>query len=64
MTGFMTVTGENISTLRNICPSVTLFTSWSVGGLSVHVKYIQLNTAFARILLLAMSHGKSVTKSL
>jgi len=43
-----TVTAENISTLIKICPSVTLFTSWSVGGFSVHVKYRQLNTAFIR----------------
>jgi hypothetical protein len=42
----MTVTGENISTLRKICPIATLLTSWSMGGFSVHVKYIQLNTAF------------------
>jgi len=44
-TGLMTVTGENISTLSKISPNANLFTSWSVGGLSVHVKYIQMNTA-------------------
>jgi hypothetical protein len=42
----MKVTGENIRTLRKICPSATLFTSWSVGGFSVNVKYIQLQKAF------------------
>jgi hypothetical protein len=42
----MTVTGENFSTLRTMCPTATLFISWSVGGFSVHVKYIQLNTEF------------------
>ena len=42
----MTVTGENISTLSKISPSANLFISWSVGGFSMHVKYIQLNTVF------------------